>query len=125
MQQAKETYEGVGGANVEAEAETVIATVTGVNVSTGHGQVFLEAMAVITASAAATTVTLRIRREGVAGALVSSIIVKLVVAAAQEVSIQCNDSQPAEIANGSYVLTLQSAAAEKQKSISSRITATV
>lgn len=124
MQQAKETREGVGGAAVEAEAETVVAEVTGISTGIGHATVFLEAMLVLTASAAATTVTIRIRRDGVAGTEVAKMVVKLVVAAAQEVGFQCNDSPAGEVANGAYVLTVQSAAAEKQKSVNSRLIAT-
>jgi hypothetical protein len=124
MQQAKEVYEGVGGANVEAEAETVIAEVTGIVTGAGHNQVFLEAMAVITATAGATELTLRVRREGVAGTEVAKLVVSAVKSAKQEIGFQCNDIQPAELTGAKYVLTLTSAAAEKQKSVSSRITAT-
>lgn len=124
MQQAKETAEGVGGANVEAEAETVIAEVTGINTDVGHAQVALDAIATITATAGATTLTLRIRRESVTGTEVAKVEVSAVKSAKQQVGIQATDVRQETSAGAKYVLTLTSAAAEKQKSVSSRINAT-
>jgi hypothetical protein len=125
MQQAKESYEGVGGANVEYEAETVIATVTGVGTGAGHMQVFLEALCVLTAAAGTTKTTIRIRREGVGGAEVGKMVVEPIKSVAQEVTFQCSDTPGVELANCSYVLTATETAAAKGKSISSRITANV
>jgi hypothetical protein len=124
VQVAKSVREGVGGANVEAEAETVIATVEGINTGASHSEVFLEGMAVITASAGATGLTLRVRREGVGGTEVAKMVVSAVAGKKQEIGFQCVDNVAGELANCSYVLTLQSEAAEKQKSVSSRLTAT-
>lgn len=123
MQQAKETYEGVGGANVEYEAETVIASVTGINTGVGHQTVQLDSTAIITASAGATETTLRLRREGIAGQIVAAATVSLVKGAKQEVSVQGTDVVSTEFVGGTWVLTGQSAAAEKQKSVSSRVSA--
>jgi hypothetical protein len=124
MQQAKEQNEGVGGANVEYEAETVIAEVTGVCTGAGHPRVFLEALAAVTATAGATTCTVRIRREGVGGTEVAKVEVTLTKSVKQTVAIQCNDAPAGEVANMTYVLTATSGAAEKQKSVSARIAAT-
>lgn len=124
VQQAKEVREGIGGTSVEAEAEIVIAEVTGVNTGAGHNTVFLEGAAIITASAGATELTLRLRRASLTGTEVEKQVVTLVKSAKQEISIQGEDSPGVEFANATYVLTAQSAAAEKQKSVSSRLTAT-
>jgi hypothetical protein len=124
MQQAKETNEGVGGANVEFEAETVIAEVTGVSTGIGHAKVFLEAMASVTTAAGSAKVTLRIRREGVAGTEVAKVVTLPSKSGEQTIAFQCNDQPAGEVANMTYVLTATSSAAEKQKSVSSRITAT-
>lgn len=125
MQQAKETYEGAGGANVEYEAETVICAVTGVSTGAGHSTVFIEALAVLTAAAGTTKTTLRVRRDGGTGTVVATFVVEPTKSVAQSVAVQCSDIPPGEIANGTYVLTAQETAAAKGKSVGSRITATV
>lgn len=124
MQQAKETAEGVGGANVEAEAEVVIAEVGGINIDVGHNAVALDAIATVTTTAGATELTLRIRREGVAGTVVATVVITAVKSAKQQIGLQATDNIQTTAAGAKYVLTLQSAAAEKQKSVSSRINAT-
>jgi hypothetical protein len=124
MQQAKELREGVGGAAVNAQAETVIATVTGVSTGVGHSQVFLEALAVLTTTAGAVKVTLRIRREGVAGVEVAKVVTTPTKSAEQTTAFQCQDTPAGEVANMSYVLTAESSVAENQVSVNSRITAT-
>lgn len=124
VQQAKDVREGVGGANVEFEAETVIATVEGISTGPGHGTVFLEAMASVTTGAGSAKVTLRIRREGVGGTEVAKAVALPSKSGETQVPFQCNDVPPGEVANGQYVLTAQHSAAEKAKSVNSRITAT-
>lgn len=124
MQPARAEREGVGGANVEYEGETVIATVPGVYTSPGRMTVDIAAEAIVTAAAGAEKTTLRVRREGVAGAIVTTSVLKAVASAEQSFSVQCED-EPGEVAGLSYVLTAQeSKAGTKNKSVSSRISAT-
>lgn len=124
MQPARVEREGVGGANVEYEGETVIASVTGIYTGPGRMTVDISAEAIVTAAAGAEKTTLRIRREGVAGTLVLTSILKAVASAEQSFSIQCED-EPGEVAGLTYVLTAQeSKAGTKNKSVSSRVAAT-
>jgi hypothetical protein len=123
MQQAKAEVEGKGGASVEFEAETVIAEVRGVYTGAGRSVVQLNAEAIIQAAAGSEKVTLRIRREGIAGQVVETEVLTEVASAAQGFSMQCEDS-PGEVAGLTYVLTAQeSKAGTKDKSLASKISA--
>ncbi len=124
MQQAKEQLQGEGGAAVAYEAETVIASVSGISTGVGHGTVFIEASAVLVGAAGTTTTTLRVRREGVGGAEVAKLKVKPGASAELEFGIECKDVPPGELAGATYVLTAQETAAAQGKSVNSRITAT-
>lgn len=124
MQQAKEQVEGVGGASVAYEAETVIASVTGITTGVGRGTVDLEAVANLTTNAGTTKTTLRIRRTGVAGTEVAKVVVKPGASGEVSIPMQAIDVPPGELAGGTYVLTAQETAAVSSTSVSSRISAT-
>lgn len=95
-------------------AETVVATLSGVSVSRPGQSVRLRGVATVTTGVATTALTLRARRDGLAGALVGEAIVDQVEAAAGSTEtheIAVTDAAPGEIAGATYVLTVQQTAA--------------
>lgn len=103
--------DGPGGTNLVTVAETVIATLAGVDTTPEGDQVILEGFAQITTGASTTGLQLRVRRTNLAGAQVGATAqVAAGAAAAQALAIQVADV-PGEQAGGQYVLTAQQIAA--------------
>ena len=88
--------------------ETVVATLNGISDDTGDAQVQLSATATLNTGAGTTSVTYRIRRGTTAtGALVATIAsVGAAAGATVQGGVEGADS-PGEVANQSYVLTVQ------------------
>lgn len=99
---------------ITTTAETIVATLLGVNPDQGSQVIVLSGTVRLTTGTATTTVTLRIRR----GPLVTSPLVgpatpNSIIGAAGNTNsydVQAED-QTAEMANGTYVLTVQQASA--------------
>lgn len=128
MRQGTNTSEVTGGAAVEVEGvnEVVVATLGGITTDIGHQSVTLLAQAYWEAAATAENMTVRIRRgTTIAGTLVTSTVVKSIASGRNECSLQGTDENGEQV-GGSYVLTMEeSKAAAKDKSISSKLRATV
>lgn len=95
-------------------AETVIATLTGVSTSQPGQTVALRGHAKITTGGSTTALTLRIRRDGLAGALVGEAVPVQISAAAgstEDHEHYAEESSPGEFSGRTYVLTAQQTAA--------------
>lgn len=98
----------VSNVNLPNATETVICTLAGVSVDSPDATVLLKGWAIITSGAAATGITLRIRRgTTVAGTLIGSGTTEAIAASiSDDFDVQEADS-PGEVASQSYVLTGQ------------------
>jgi hypothetical protein len=95
-------------------AETVVATLAGVSLPRAGHSVDLEGHVTLATGTATTGLTLRVRRDGLTGALVGETTPDAVEAAAGSVEthdITATDAAPGELANATYVLTAQQVAA--------------
>lgn len=117
--------DGPANTNLANAAETVVATLTGVTTRSASTQVILEGSAQITTGASTTSVTLRIRRGGLAGAQVGQPAQQNCGAAVPvAASIQVDDF-PGETVSATYVLTAtQNAATGAGTAVSANLTAT-
>lgn len=91
-------------------AETVIATVAGVSTYKPGEVLNIAASASITTGAATTALTFRVRRDSVTGTVVNEADPITIAAAAgstEDHTVQCQDQLAGEIANGTYVLTVE------------------
>lgn len=91
-------------------AETVIATLSGVSTNQPGQTVAFEADATITSGASTTGITLRVRRDTVAGALVGEAVPDAIETAAGSVEthqLVVADTTLGEFASGVFVLTAQ------------------
>lgn len=89
--------------------ETVVATLSGINLPNGNGRIQLTGVAVVTSGTTTTAVVVRIRRGTLTGTLVSDGTGQTVVTAAGDSNaypVTGNDSQDAGMGY-SYVLTVQ------------------
>jgi len=95
-------------------AETVVATLTGVYLQRIGQGVRLHGQFNITTGGSTTAVTARIRRDSLVGALVGEATADQIEAAAgstEDHDIVRTDFPPGELANATYVLTVQQTAA--------------
>lgn len=95
-------------------AETVVATLSGINTSKPGQTVRLRAFAQLTTGTNTTAVTARIRRDSVTGTVVNEANAVTVGAAAgstEQFDVSCDDSFAGEVAGQVYVFTLQQTAA--------------
>lgn len=95
-------------------AETVIATVAGVSTYRPGEVLAIAASASITTGTNTTALTFRVRRDSLTGTVVNEIDPVQIEAAAgstEDHTILCQDQLAGEIANGTYVLTVQQTAA--------------
>lgn len=91
-------------------AETVVATITGVSTNQAGQTVALRGQAILTSGASTTGVTLRIRRDGVAGTVVGETDPDTLfgaVGAVETHDIYAEDAGAGEFAGRTYVLTAQ------------------
>lgn len=91
-------------------AETVIATITGVSTNQPGQTVALRGQAIMTSGTSTTGVTLRIRRDGVAGTVVGETDPDALFAAVGSVEthdIYAEDANAGEFSGRTYVLTAQ------------------
>lgn len=105
---------------VVTNAETVIATLTGVSTDRAGRTVRLNGEFQITTGGSTTALTPRIRRDGIAGAVVAegnAIQLSAAAGSTEEHTIQADDPRASEIFNATYVLTVQSAAAAANHSV--------
>lgn len=103
---------GPVGANVPAVTETVVATVSGVTLPRPGLPVVISYVGALLTGAGTTAVTVRCRRGiDATGALVGTPPVPTEAAAATAILAGGWVDQPGELANGSYVITVQQTAA--------------
>lgn len=94
--------------------ETVVATLSNVSTYQPGERIRLSGQAQLTTGTATTTVTPRIRRDSVTGTVVNEANAITIGAAAggnESFEVSCEDSFSGEVANQTYVLTLEQAAA--------------
>lgn len=99
---------------VVTTAETVVATLTGVSTYGPNRTVKLTGEAVFTTGTATTALTWRVRRDSLTGTLVheaNAVQVEAVAGSTEDHDIYAEDPRAAEIANATYVLTVQQTAA--------------
>ncbi len=95
-------------------AETVVATLAGVSMARPGESVRLHGECSVLTGVATTALTLRVRRDGLAGALVGEAVPESVEAAAggtEDHDIVMTDLPAGELAGATYVLTVQQTAA--------------
>lgn len=121
----KQTKTGVGGAEVEVAAEgkeAVVAEVKGVNTTPESPTVMLDVNVPVITAAESTEVTVKVRRNGIAGAVVAEVTEKPGASAKQQVQVQAED-EPGEVAGMTYVVTLTDVAKKQSKSAKATIQA--
>lgn len=95
-------------------AETVIATVSGVSTYRPGETLRIVATASITLGTATTALTFRVRRDSLTGTVVNQadpVQIETAAASTEDHTITCEDNLSGEIANATYVLTVQQTAA--------------
>lgn len=101
-----------GPVTLVTTAETVVATLTGISTRNASEQIVFRSRAEVTWGTGATSATLRIRRgTGITGTVVASVPNLSVTAGAISGEDPVGTDTPGEVANQSYVLTVQQAAA--------------
>lgn len=100
-----------GAVNIPTTSETVVATLSDVETTGAGDAVDLQGSVDITAGTGATAVTLRVRRGGVAGAVVRANNPQTIAAGnTATLDIEATDN-PGDVAGQVYVLTVQQTAA--------------
>jgi len=95
-------------------AETVVATVTGISNGNAGVPIRLRAIAQLTTGTNTTGVIPRVRRDSLTGTVVNEANTVTIGAAAgstEQFDIDCDDPVAGEVANATYVFTLQQVAA--------------
>lgn len=101
-------------------AETVVATLTGVSVARPGESVRLHGVVQLDTGASTTGLTIQVRRDGIAGAIVDEVSTDVIFAAAasrETHEIVVTDAAPGELANATYVLTVAQTAASANGSV--------
>lgn len=91
-------------------AETVIATVAGVSTYRPGETLQIKGSATITNGTNTTALTFRVRRDSLTGTVVNNadpVQIETAAASSEDHDVSCEDSPAGEIANGTYVLTVQ------------------
>lgn len=91
-------------------AETVVATLSGINTSKPGQLIRLRGFAQLTTGTNTTAVTPRIRRDGVTGTVVNEanpITIGAAAGSTEQFEVSCDDAFSGEVAGQTYVLTLQ------------------
>lgn len=121
--QPRQFREVVGGEVVSATgAETVIATLPGIDTTKKNYQVMLQSIIPVKCEVSVTTVTVRIRRTSLTGTEVSAVKVKTGASTEQMLSLSTLDT-PGEVGNLTYVLTIAGAASAEVISEKARLSA--
>ncbi len=95
-------------------AETVVATVTGISNGNAGVPIRLRAIAQLTTGTNTTAVTPRIRRDSLTGTVVNEanpITIGAAAGSTEQFDIDADDPVSGEVANATYVFTLQQTAA--------------
>lgn len=95
-------------------AETVVATISNVSTYQPGEKIHLSAQAQLTTGVGTTAVTPRIRRDSVTGTVVNeanAITIGAAAGSTESFEVQCEDSFSGEVANQTYVFTLEQAGA--------------
>lgn len=95
-------------------SETVIATVSGVNTYRPGETLRIVASATITIGTSGTGLTFRVRRDSITGTVVNqadTVQIETAAGSTEDHAITCEDNIAGEIANATYVLTVQQVAA--------------
>ena len=91
-------------------AETVVATVTGVNTYKPGETLQIQASATVTNGTNTTALTFRVRRDSLTGTVVNNadpVQIETAAASSEDHELVCEDQIAGEIANATYVLTVQ------------------
>jgi uncharacterized Zn-binding protein involved in type VI secretion len=107
--------------------ESIVVTLPGISTDVGNAQVIIEGSIDFLLGATGTEVVVRVRRgTTTAGTEVAKVIFNALTAAkSYGLSVQCQDQQEAEIASGSYVLTVENVGATTEgEAVQASLTAT-
>jgi len=105
------TVAATGSQTITTTTETVVATLSGLNTDRSQSRVALTGVVNITVGTGGTSVTLRVRRASVYGAVVGSALSHTVAAGSNySLAVQALDA-PGEVAGATYVITVAVTAA--------------